>query len=217
MTKKPLSIEEFNALPSPRQRVIIAKDVLGHLNSRHYVAEQQTYLRLGDDEYYKPIPEDKQLQEVLKEAPVCYVCAIGGVFAAAVERCDQLTMGEMSGCLNDFRSQRKYLSQWFSDKQLSLMEAAFEGSVVYAPESSGLSSIGESYNASDLQDALDDGDGDADWIRDAIEACTWSNHYDDEPSVLLRAIMVNIIDYHGHFAPGYYPSTKCLINSCLEY
>jgi len=202
--------DEFTKLSKPEQRVAIARDVMRHLNSGHFIARHEMYIHTDGA---GPKPEDEtQVQEVLR-ARKCRLCAISGIFAATVERCNALTMGEIGFDLGDSLMQMDYLRPYFNESQLRLIETAFEGRVVHLPGSFELTKRYSSLNVHDLRNLVGI---DADtmaypvverlWLQDALTACEqWKPRFRDAPGALMRAIMLNIIDNSGRFYPQQFP------------
>lgn len=115
--------EKLKMRKCPETRILIAKDVLKALKSRHLRATPMTYLSsdaLGT--WNNPDIFGKQVCELLKQKP-CYVCVIGALFVGQVERFNKL---KYNGPLysDDIREE---LTKAFSMKQLEMIEACFEG------------------------------------------------------------------------------------------
>lgn len=123
----------FRALQPDQKRVTIAKDVLKRLGSGLLVAKPGSYLELSD-----------QVTDVVNGFK-CEACAIGGVFACAVERGEgggtvvyrnldawvgEVYMEGAGGPVTFMGSTMvDKLDGLFEAWQLRLMEAAFEGSI----------------------------------------------------------------------------------------
>lgn len=157
----------FQALSLEERRVTIAKDVIDWLDAKKLTARSGVYLRteaLGSR----------------VNGSTCTACAVGAIFACAVERADTVKLvGEASyddeendGMEYTPDSIREQLAPYFSQEQLALIESAFEKS-----------SFGSDYvdNPDLLERAIDYTSGSA--------------------SVRMRQIMKNIIRNNGTFIP----------------
>jgi len=125
----------FKKMSRAEKRVAVARDVILAIRAEQIVPATMVYL---DAEKMSRTPElpDLQVREALAGVE-CTACAIGSVFVACTNRADDLTMREF-GVASQFHSEsrpdqmRKYLSEWFSYKQLALIESAFERSAFNA-------------------------------------------------------------------------------------
>lgn len=108
-------------------RVQIAKDVISRLNTGQIDPLPGVYFNLNGSEFVI-----SALPEVLAQGLPCTACAVGAVFAACVS-----TQGGYDVTsplivrdsyerlyLDHFRT---YLTQWFTQEQLQLIECYFEG------------------------------------------------------------------------------------------
>jgi hypothetical protein len=148
-TKKSTPAKKTKRLTKPQMRVVIAKDVLAALDAKKFKANTGDYLYLSSEkekEWAKSalkLDMDAQsyhierykLSSDLPRVPIkapkeCSVCAIGSVFVAAVDRFDKLTPRDAFDTIiqDDSATMIMYLSKWFSEDQLRLMEAVFEES-----------------------------------------------------------------------------------------
>jgi hypothetical protein len=129
----------FALMSDENKRRAVARDVIQQIEAKRFIAEQGTYLSvtgLKAINLFEKAHEENDddaletpLDSVLAKAESCHVCGIGSLFVAAVERGDACTLGDMSGH-NDDDYLREYLGDFFSDQQLFLIEAAFEGHTV---------------------------------------------------------------------------------------
>jgi len=216
--------DEFTKLSKPEQQVAIARDVMRHLNSGHFIARHEKYMHTDGGGPDGPvIVTDTQVQTVLR-ARKCRLCALGGIFAATVERYNELTMGEMNFDLGDSAMQLNYLRPYFDESQLRLIETAFEGRVVRVPGSFELAERYSELSIHDLRKMMaDDADtrayptSERTWLRAALTACEqWKPKFHDAPGALMRAIMLNIIYNSGRFYPQQPPlSTDRIIAEAL--
>ena len=105
------------------QRIEIAKDVLRHIKAKTLVAKTKAYL----DPQGKGQFCGKSLKEVLPRLKTCRVCIIGGIFYSYVNRHNNFEIDEagISG-IRDWGMMDAI--SMFSNKQMRLMECAFEAS-----------------------------------------------------------------------------------------
>lgn len=169
----------FRNLSRPKQRLTIAHDVLDQIESRRFQAKFGVYLQpkeyvVGDkfDSYSNEYDSELSVQEALADSK-CEVCGIGSLFVAAVDRVNECTVGELDG-LSDSSFMRSYLSDWFDEEQLRMIEAAFEGR-----------DIG----------------GYADHYPEHIARAIAFTKKLTSAEGRLKKIMRNIIDNHGEFTP----------------
>ena len=165
--------KDFDKMSAAEKRVQIARDVLAQLASKRLIATTGTWLA-GSDEgdlfSRKDVDKNPELQKVLSSTKKCAGCALGGMFMCAVERADNLKLGDLS---DDSQSQKQlqtddvfaYMEQFFSLEQLHQIEAAFEQGDGHASD----------------EDA-------ADWLSEV-----------DEASERMRLIMENIVVNKGKF------------------
>jgi hypothetical protein len=99
------------------QAVAVAKDVLLQLEYKKYKARTGTYI--SANALNLPNAYDGDLQDLmLTKNPRCTVCAVGSAFLSMARLGDELTIGD------DYHDS---LALIFGIRQVSLMEAAFEG------------------------------------------------------------------------------------------
>lgn len=196
----------FKKMKPHRQRMAIARDVIKSLNEGRMVAAQMGYFNIGVPkgtgfEFRTPAGSKKRvenfkrlldlagddwgdgnkeaadvsLNEAIAGVP-CTVCGIAACFVAAVDKIDDITLGEADGMSDN--AMRDYLCRWFSKEQVRLIEAAFERDFSFA------------YHHVES--------GDRGEVSDAAEAFG-RQHVD--PKERLIAIMKNIIDNEGTFRP----------------
>lgn len=107
----------FAKLSKAKQRVAIAEDVLKWLGEGKINPRPGIYLSRSVEAVDASVMEDRV------DGGQCTVCALGALFSCAVEKNDGL---------NDFWDynlgikQRAYLSPYFDERQLRLIESAFE-------------------------------------------------------------------------------------------
>ena len=201
----------FNKLSPAKKRVRIAKDVLEHLDAGtitpatgRYLEPKSDSAREADDIVFKVNAAEKWggewkakvtqadreklglgLHEFL--GGNCRVCGIGACFVAGIRRLDNLTLKDLTTPRNHWglnfdSAMRQYLGKWFSQKQLAMIEAAFEISDRLCDRAE-LSS-----NDPDIRRSVTWG-----------QRFGWSRQENQEER--LRGIMQNIIENDGEFNP----------------
>lgn len=184
----------FSSLSAAERRVRIAQDVIAALKAKRIIADQGCWCRVEDGNGVELIVNENDVEpdvrEVFAKAQSCTVCALGGIFVAAVERFNKLPLsnffipevvnddGEEAYVVEDFDYGDfvKYLGKFFSGGQLALIENAFE---------------------------LNDGGLTGDIGEAKGQACAlWGNQYQTAEERMI-AIMRNIIRNEGTFVlPG---------------
>ena len=175
---------------NPKQaRLAIARDVIRHIKARKLVPVRGLYISFRDyDEVWKDSFDLLAASLYMEESHTqCGVCAIGAACMVAVGLYDDASaieeewQGNLEGgshpsdiSLNSDNMQ-DILSQWFSIKQLGLIECAFEGSNEFGVATS------------DDEERME-----ASLFRQVDE-------YDAEES--LQDIFQNILDNDGTFRP----------------
>ena len=114
--------KKFAKMTAPGKRVQIAKDVIKALAENRIQARTGAYLVQMAYVPATTIKFETVSADIGLELQKCEVCAIGGIFVAAVHNADKLDFTPA----NDPKPMRKYLSEWFSLSQQALIEAAFE-------------------------------------------------------------------------------------------
>ena len=168
----------FKKLSPEKKRVAIAKDVLKQLELGQIKASTGAYFAPVDGDFYvRRGMLDPQIElGAFLEQEECQACAIGSVFIAATKKADEC---RLSGFVASRASMTSYLSQWFTNVQLTLMECAFECSDMFARKG-GL----EAFDSR---------------VRAAVAFGNGFDYADDTGR--LKAIMENIIANSGEFRP----------------
>lgn len=181
-----------------QKRVMIANDVIAGLKANKLNA------RCG--EYFEPYPTSnktikasvgalaleapkKELRSFLHDIPVCDVCVRGGIFVCAVKRFNQFSVKKADDLLkkDDEGTKPGYIlvreidKKYFSEKQLALMEVAFEGEDERLPLNSQLTP-GEKSKAGAFYR-------------------THSSVVGNDAETRMTAIMKNVIKNKGTFVP----------------
>lgn len=194
-----LTNAQFAALPPAKQRVAIARDVLGWIARGKAVPHKGTYLRVfkpsklpaafDDNAPREQLPEEMDASDLqVVNGNSCTVCGLGSVFAVAAERgCFPLRDGAGGGLV-----MHTALAPYFDSTTLLLIECAFERSVGF--------SYGEPVALRDKEAAGAFGVGVARGVDN------YYSHIDPAAARevdrrVLRAIMQNIIDNDGAFCP----------------
>lgn len=192
--------EEFERLTPEQKRVIVALDVIAHLDSRQIIAEQDTaYLHLINDMggiasekeygYYPDECLDEPMKNHLDNAKCC-VCALGGMFLTFARVFDSITVGEMKNTqVRDRVFDICQHEDLFSKKQLNMIEAAFEESCTCCDNT-----------------YVEWCDIDKDYFpidEDVERAVGFAGEkgISGDSEKILRAIMTNIIENKGEFRP----------------
>ena len=168
-----------------RKAVEIARDVIAQLRLTRIVASPGNYLIINDRNPESSLylldnePYNGSFKDALKKHKqiTCEVCAIGSVYIGYINRFNNVTTDQARE--TDRLDMLQTLSKIFTEDQLCLMEAAFEGSWVY--EASWFQALDNNsrYNFNSLID---------DYYRKYLTA-----------NELLRAIMLNVIRHNGEF------------------
>ncbi len=141
----------FKSLSKAEKRVAIAKDCIQQLELKKIRATQGTYfqakVKLDSKEhtslpYYSSTPvtetvvdTDMQVQKVVQSMKSCNACALGTVFACTVGIANKLKINDLNkdyestqldGIAFDGSTMYDYLRGFFTTKQLTMIECAFE-------------------------------------------------------------------------------------------
>lgn len=111
----------FKKLTAAQKRVAIARDVIAQLDLKRFKAEKMTYVWMNRSIPYTAA--DEQLCD-RTAGEKCTVCALGALFIAGVERADKVTVGQVGYGNTPYSF--GYLTKFFSEKQLTTVERAFE-------------------------------------------------------------------------------------------
>ena len=139
-TSKRLTLSEKNKkfwkLSKPEQRVAIARDVIKQIDTGFYIAQQGTYLAVGD--FSKNIVSekfDRVLGSIKRQGGNCDVCGIGACFTSLVRLGDKVNTSDLisenlieSGDNFGDTVMKYKLKEVFTPVQLSMIECAFEKS-----------------------------------------------------------------------------------------
>lgn len=116
-------MEQLSEEQKAAVRVEIAKDVIAQVKAKRFRVRTGRYI-VGDAAF------DEQfgcgVNKPVRPPAQCQVCAIGGMFVAALDRFNELYMRDVSDSEPNEDNMRGYLSRWFEYDQLQAIEAAFE-------------------------------------------------------------------------------------------
>lgn len=127
-----MSREEFEALSPPEQRRAVARDVLAQLEAGTYTAAHLLYAQVDLREEIA----DKIEQELGHRANsgACFVCGVGSVFMSTMLMSNPtLTVAEVAKADAGLsgREEREKVRSTFGQKQLALIETAYEAGNSY--------------------------------------------------------------------------------------
>lgn len=168
------------------------------LDKDHELIKKHEQLK---EQGFSGVPNTDDIEDLLKEigdakpffesVSKCEVCAKGAILYAAVTKFNAVTMPEIASRgfsvpnigLEEGTRGIRWLSQWFDEGQLHLIEAAYEGEGV------------ESHY-------FEEWDNEEAGVMDLLDRAEQFLPYDEERSDAgLRRIMQNIIDNGGTFCP----------------
>lgn len=203
-TQKPSAIERRIAAAnaaflkaSPAQkRVLIAKDALARLRAGKYKAthgDWATIMGLSD-----ATGEESLQLELAKPGLTCECCALGGLMLSTVALNNQCSVDDYwadgihgSYAVGDKRKDKSRISRFFSVAQMRLIEYTFE-------DGNGATSLA----------------GRARIVAEAFNYIYTSKS--EDPDLLLRAILNNIVRHNGTFKPHKEPGIKKAIKELNE-
>ncbi len=122
--KKVMTVEEFEALPIAKQRVLVAKDVIAQIQAKRYSACTGAYVY--DIEFKNDVCTKKQdVKDNFNNIEKCEVCALGGLVMSLTKYKNKLTFGDIEK-LGSNKKATKLLTSVFIPEQLVMIESAFE-------------------------------------------------------------------------------------------
>ena len=192
--------EFSNASPAER-RVLLARDVIKHLDSAKLIANKGDWVKVP----VSHLPDELSLQVALlsDDAPTCQVCALGSLMVSCVLYQNQFTVADkragrfVFGNVHPEKGE-SMLSSYFEADQLKLIELAFEGSTGWfaneAYDKARNNIWGSERDESSDRDVFPEGP--------ELTAVLWRYKAGlDSVDARLRAIMANIITNNGTFIP----------------
>lgn len=179
----------FNKLTKAQKRVAIARDVLKQLDNKRIKATSGIYFK--GTARLPEISLETEVQNIIEKTPQCNACALGSMFVCAVNAANRLKVKDLyarslSPMLVSFSYADidKYLSRFFSNRQLSMIESAFECSYMR-----------------DFEDVFYDNDWAADKERELAQRCIAFGRTERSDRKRMVKIMKNIIKNNGEFVP----------------
>jgi hypothetical protein len=137
---KPLTPEQFDALPEKERRLLVVQDLLQRIEAEKLLIARSNYFSLNGRDINSPglmrdagMPWDGDLRDAVttieeEKGISCTVCAVGGLFYSALMLRDELTFAEVKNGSWGYEADgfRAKMLGFFSQAQLSLIELAFE-------------------------------------------------------------------------------------------
>lgn len=184
--------DAFKKMSKAEKRVAIAEDVIAQIRCETYVPTSGTYVEInasskaadkGFDVYsMNTKPADLMMQEGMLS---CNVCAKGAMFLSHVRKdVDSCTIDQARRGADERHIEHE-LTDLFSEEQLDMIEAAFEGQADFYTDNHG-------------EDT--DDDGDVLPTDPGMKAERFAERYSDDQKRLI-GIMRNIIKNKGTFKP----------------
>lgn len=102
------------------ERIAIVKDAIAQIKAHRFIARTGSVIHNSGEIGMYSIDEDDELQPIFKKAKKCVVCARGALFISAVRKFNNCTLKTRQNGVN------KFLINWFTDKQIHIIEAKFE-------------------------------------------------------------------------------------------
>jgi len=197
----------FEKLSPARKRVAIARDVLAQIGNR-LVVTQGTYFESDDltkARKRRGVTKQTEIRELLNTVESCNVCAKGALFICNIDKVNKLKIADLTGDSTQYGQIyggdiTDYLERLFDERQLKLIESAFE--VTDMSEDSADVDEYDFETSEDIEAAIEFG---------RLFQTEPENSYDDvetDAVSLLRAIMENIIVNKGTFRPEIHPVRK---------
>lgn len=182
MSEVKLTTEQFLALSKPDQRVVLAKDVIKILQAKKIIARRLTYFVLNDEAHSASVNSeyfDQEIDKVIGKTR-CEACAIGSLFVAEVMYTDK---AKVSDANSYFIKERLY--EYFDEKQVELIEIAFERDVDFAES---------------CEEPVEDTILAAANYISSLELLGDDYYFIDSEDAMIL-IMNNIIEHNGEFVP----------------
>ena len=123
-----MTTQEFNALPNNEKAVLVAKDVLEQVKAEKYIPNTGTYIHVFGDGFNF----EGSIKDNFDQIQQCKVCALGSMLMSSTHLGNTLTTSDIDNYpeADDLRDSEKItelFSSIFTNKQLLLIETAFEG------------------------------------------------------------------------------------------
>lgn len=122
-----MTTQEFNTLPTNEKAVLVAKDVLAQVKAKRYKPKVGTYVYVANGYKF-----EGSIKENFNKIEECQVCALGSMLMSSTHLGNILTTSDITAFLDrDFLRRSEKVTELFysifNDKQLLLIETAFEG------------------------------------------------------------------------------------------
>jgi hypothetical protein len=111
----------FSKMTKMEKRVALAKDVIASIKSKHYIAENGTYLDVVKKKNLDYL-HSYDLETIKRSDVSCHVCAIGSLFVSTMKK-------KKNGKLDDVDSDEMIhaMKGIFTHSEMRLLEEIFEG------------------------------------------------------------------------------------------
>ena len=176
--------EDFAKMTKPQQRVIIASDCIIRIEANQIIPRAGSIVNkdtIRGSMYKHNIADLKTLLE--GDIERCTACAKGGLFLSCVGRVNKFNVAQLDGTNSQRGAEHLKLLEFFTVKQLAVIEMAFEGGQYignneYWDKGSSIVRLTE---------------------RDKQRARNFYTKYMNEPEERLLAICRNIVKNGGTF------------------
>lgn len=172
----PITRKTLDSMDPEAARILIAEDAIALLEAKRLRADVGRYLW---DYVPTGTTDSTQMQEIvegwLQQDDGCMACALGSAFVASVRRFDALLASDFSPHRAEITA---YLKHFFAQRQLDMIELAFERNALPLPQ--------------EARDALG---------GDTVSACVaWGAGLHNYNTRLL-ALFQNLVRNRGEFVP----------------
>lgn len=134
-------MKKFKELSINLQKKRIIQDAILQIKTGVVIPAHAGYVNFGSREF-----DTKSFQKILEcQKNVCEVCAKGSIFTSYVLNLNKVTIDDVNRYGESF--QKKKLLTWFTHKELDMIEAAYEKTIV-CDESDSLKN--ETYEVTEL-------------------------------------------------------------------
>lgn len=196
-----MTTEQFNALPNNEKAVLVAKDVLVQIKAKIYIPYTGTYIHPNDGFKF-----EGSIKKNFEKIPECKVCALGSMLMSSTHLGNILTTSDIGNSpdVDDLRNSDKVselFSSIFTDKQLLLIETAFEGYSEFMDWSYSKTDIKRIYKKDFRYEELSDRYSTETLTFDESLACEMFHRKYNDDDKRLNAICRNIIKNNGIFIP----------------
>lgn len=174
----------FENLKKRKQRVLVALDVIKHLNTEKFQAEAGAYI---DNVSLKDGTNggNRDIKKTLKKVEACSVCAMGACILSVAGYKNTLNWDDVGGQTSELNYDKiRNILTMFKPKQLLMIETAFED-----------------YHSGADRIARQVFEYEEDLTADELEACRQFYRAHDNDRDRLMEIMKNIVRNEGKFKP----------------